>query len=313
MFTKSYLSPKLLVLSVALASLPVQAAEEQHAGDVQPWKTGTTLNLNKYVFEADFGDLPGGLFATDDPGYDVDTAKGPLTAGRWLLFQPIGTLKYWSGSAWTSSVPNGEWIEIKDAQDKTISYSARGVSSGGNGLEGVIGAVDSDGGLHEHMDMSIKEASGVLGGTVGAYLIELNLYEYDPNSTAKTAVSGAPIKIAFNRGLAHDVFDLAVDALENALFDANSGSLEIKDVQVGQQHFWVRLQLNNNLFELKDYKALTKQEYAELVVYDFDKQTLQIPHVKAYGKNYQVTLQNTGDFKFKITAATEMADEVHQH
>ncbi|MEQ1638022.1 MAG: hypothetical protein ABL903_15165 [Methylococcales bacterium] len=309
MFKMSHLKPKFLALSVALAVFSVQAAEEQHAGDVQPWKMGTTLNLNQYVFEADFGDLAGGLFATDDPGYDVDTAQGPLTVGNWLRFQPVGTLKYWNGSAWIASVPKGERIEIKDALDNTITFTASGVSGG----LGVIGAADNAGGVHDHIDMSIKDASGALGGRVGAYLIELNVYESAPNSEAPTAVPGAPIKIAFNRGLDHEVFDLAVDALENALFDDNSGSLEIKDVQVGQQHYRVGLQLNNDLFELKDFKLLMQQEHAELVVYDLGKQTLEFPHVKAYGKTYQVTMQNTGDFKFKVTAATEMTEEAHEH
>ncbi len=308
MFTIRYLSPKFLALSGALAAFSVQAAEEQHVGDVQPWKMGTTINLNNYVFEADFGDLGGGLFATDDPGYDVDIAKGPLTVGHWLRFQPVGTLKYWNGSAWTSSVPNGERIEIKDALDKTITYTSSGVSGG----MGVIGAADKEGGVHEHIDISIKDAAGALGGKVGAYLIELNVYESAPNSEAPTASTIAPIKIAFNRGLDHAVFDLSVAALENALYD-NSGNLEIKDVQVGQQHFWVRLQWNNDLFELKDYKPLMKQEHAELVVYDIDKLTLTIPHVKAYGKNYQVTMQNMGDFKFKVIKATEITEEKHDH
>lgn len=309
MFKISHLKPKVLALSVALAAFSVQAAEEQHAGDVQPWKTGSTLNLNKYVFEADFGDLGGGLFATDDPGYDVDIAKGPLTVGNWLRFQPVGTLKYWNGSAWIASVPKGERIEIKDALDNTITYTASGV----NGGLGVIGAADNAGGVHDHIDMSIKDASGELGGTVGAYLIELNVYESAPNSEAQTATPIAPIKIAFNRGLDHAVFDLAVAALENALFDDKTGSLEIKDVQVGQQHFWVRLQLNNNLFELKEYKPLMKQEHAELVVYDSDKQSLSIPHVNAYGKNYEVTMQNMGNFKFKVTEAKEKTEEEHNH
>lgn len=310
MSTKNHLTPKLFAISMALASFSVQAAEELHAGDVQPWKTGGTLNFNQYVFEADFGDLNGGLFATDDPGYIVDTAKGPLIADNWLRFQPAGALKYWNGSAWIN-VPNNERIEIKDALDNIITYSVDGNSGG----LGVIGAADKEGGIHEHIDISIKDASGALGGTVGAYLIELNIYESAPNSEVPTAVSSAPIKIAFNRGLEHQVFDLAVDALENALFDANSGSLEIKDVQVGQQHFWVHLQLNNNLFELKEFKALTAQQYPDpaLVVYDVGKQTLNIPHVKAYGKNYQVTMQNMGDFKFQITTATEMTEAEHDH
>lgn len=308
MFSKSYLSPKLLALSVALVTFSAHAAEE-HAGDVQPWKTGSLLNLNQYIFEADFGDLAGGLFATDDPGYDVDTTQGALTVGHWLRFKPVGTLKYWNGSAWINSVPNGERIEIKDALDNTITYTASGVSGG----LGVIGAADKEGGVHEHIDMSIKDASGTLGGKVGAYLIELNVFESAPNSEAPTASSVAPIKIAFNRGLQHEVFDLAVEALENAMFDDKTGKLEIKDVQVGQQHYWVRLHLNNNLFELIDFKPLTQQEHAELAVYNFESLTLNIPHVKAYGKNYQVIMQNMGDFKFKVTKANELAEEVHNH
>lgn len=308
MFKHNHLTPKTLAICVALASSSVQAEGEQHAGDVQPWKTGTTLNLNQYLFEADFGDLGGGLFATDDPGFDIDSTKGPLTAGNWLRFEPVGTLKYWNGSAWTNSIPNGERIEIKDALDNIVSYSQNGVSGG----LGVVGAIDREGDIHEHLDMSIRTATGALGGSVGAYLIELTVSESAPKSDMPTATAIAPIKIVFNRGLEHALFDQAVAVLENALFDDKTGSLEIKDVQVGQQHFWVRLQLNNNLFELKDFKPLMKQEHAELVVYDVGKQSLSISHVKAYGKNYEVTMQNMGEFKFKVTGAKEVT-EVHSH
>jgi len=195
-----------MILGLSI-NLSAPLAAEQHDGDIQPWKQGGQIELNGTLFEADFGDLSGGAYRTDDPGYDADTALGAFGAGNWLWFEGIGSLQFWDGSAWSNSVLNGEYIEIEDALDNTSVFSADGVSNGA----GVIGQFDSDGDIHEHLDMAIRNASNALGGSVGAYWITLQLFETVADSQTPLAIS-ASYDIIFNRGLASADFEAAVSA-----------------------------------------------------------------------------------------------------
>lgn len=199
-----------LVLGLGL-NLSAAVAADQHAGDIQPWLANGQIELNAGLFEADFGDLSGGAYRTDDPGYDADTTLGAFGAGNWLWFQAIGSLKYWDGFSWNSSVPNGEHIELEDALGNTTSISASGVSN----PAGVIGEFDSAGDLHEHLDMTIRNASNSLGGSVGAYWITLQLFESAANSQTALAVSSS-YDIIFNRGLDIAAYENAVAAVNPA-------------------------------------------------------------------------------------------------
>lgn len=201
-----------LAFAVAAAFAPAYAAG-QHAGDIQPWKAGGQVILNGEWFEADFGDLSGGLYRTDDPGYDAQTELGAFGSGNWLWFSGLNSLRYWSGSGWSTSVPNGEYVELTDALGNTSVFTASGVQN----PSGVIGQFDSTGDIHEHLDMAIRNASNALGGTAGAYWITLQLFEsLAESSTPLLNSPSAPFHILLNRGLAHDDFELAVTAASAA-------------------------------------------------------------------------------------------------
>ena len=196
-----------LALSVNL-SPAFAAGEHQHAGDIQPWKENGQIELNATLFEADFGDLFGGSYRTDDPGYDADTDHGAFGAGNWLWFQGIGSLRFWNGSAWSNAVPNGEHIDIDDALGYTSIFSTAGISN----ATGVIGEFDSFGDLHEHLDMAIRDSSNALVGSTGAYWITLSLFETAPNSQVALATS-SNFDIIFNRGLSEANYEAAVAAV----------------------------------------------------------------------------------------------------
>lgn len=197
------------VLLLGLTLAPVAFAADQHAGDVQPWLENGQIQLNAELFESDFGDLPGGLYRTDDPGYDADTAKGAFGANNWLWFSGIGSLQFWNGAAWTSTVPNGEHVEVVDAIGNTTVFTTSGVTN----PNGVVGQFDSLGDLHEHLDMSVWNASNVLGGTVGAYWITLALFETAPESQIPVSTPSVPFSIIFNRGLSTADYETAVSAV----------------------------------------------------------------------------------------------------
>lgn len=204
----SWLKPALsLALSVNL-SLAFASGDHQHAGDIQPSKGNGNIELNATLFEADFGDLSGGKFRTDDPGFDADTDHGAFGDGNWLWFQGVGSLKFWNGSIWSNALLNGERIEIEDALGNITTFNASGVSN----PFGVVGAFDNTGDIHEHLDFSIRNASNALGGSVGAYWITLQLFETAPNSQVALA-SSRNFDIIFNRGLSKDDYEAAVSAV----------------------------------------------------------------------------------------------------
>lgn len=210
---KQWVQPAIM-LALSLNIFSASAAEHQHEGDVQPWKVGSQVYTNGELFEADFGDLPGGLFRTDDPGFDVDTALGAFGAGNWLRFQGLGSLSFWDGSSgssdssWSNTVLNGEYIQFEDVLGNQTTFSTSGVSN----PVGVIDQLDSAGDLHSHLDMSIRNASNALGGSVGAYWVTLQLFETAPYSLVPVSDFSAPFSIIFNRGMQTAAFETAVSA-----------------------------------------------------------------------------------------------------
>jgi hypothetical protein len=203
-----------MVLAAALVSQMATAnAEGLHEGDVNPWKVGAEIYLNATVFEADFGDFSGGPFRTSNPGFDVDTAQGPFGVGNVLRYEALGALQFWNGSIWSNALPGNEKLSIVDALDETTVFSATGVSN----PIGVIDAIGPDGGLHSHLQFSLRNASNALGGSVGAYWISFQLFETAAFSDESLTQASAPISIFFNRGMDHEDFDLAIDNAVSAV------------------------------------------------------------------------------------------------
>ena len=243
---------------LSLFSISAIAQAHVHEGDIQPWKIGAEIFVNSNLFEPDFGDIGGGLYTTDEPGFDVNIAKGAFTPGNWLRFQPVGQLQFWNGTEWSTTAPNGERIEITDALGNAISYRTDGVSN----TPAVIGEIGSDGGMHEHLKMSIFDASNALGGSVGAYRIQLKLFESKANSDTSVSIATSPITIVFNRGLEHDKFELAVSAAadlnENSVFVAETGTLDIQQVKALGTYYKVKLRhIGDNKFELIEAEEIT--------------------------------------------------------
>lgn len=196
-----------VALAIGLSVSNVYAA--QHLGDVQPFKVEGRIYTNGDLFVADFGDLYGGLYKTNTPGYDADTDKGAFGAGNWLQLQGLGSLKFWNGSAWSNGVPNGEYVEIEDALGSIMTIGTSGVTN----PFGVIDELNASGDLHSHLKMSIKDASNTLAGNVGAYWIDVTILETAAFGSTPVSTASAPFSIIFNRGLAAIDFDNAVSAV----------------------------------------------------------------------------------------------------
>ena len=202
-----------------------------------------------------------GLFATDDPGVDVNVQQGAFTPGNWLRFRPVGQLLYWNGAQWLESTPNGERIEITDALNNAITFHANGVSE----IAGVIGEIDSNGGLHEHLNFKILDASNTPNGSPGAYRIQLKLFESTPQSDTSVSIAAAPIAIVLNRGLTSENFESAIVVAagldDNAAFVAETGTLTIQRVRAFGAYYKVKLQYNeNNQFQLIGAEEITAKD-----------------------------------------------------
>lgn len=248
---------RFLLINTAIALLFASAIAAEggnhdlHSGDIQPWRVGAEIFVNSSLFEADFGDLSGGSFATDEPGVDVNIAEGTFTPGNWLRFKPVGQLLFWSGTEWVDSMPNGERIEITDALENIISFSGNAVSE----TAGIIGAIGSDGGLHEHISFKIFDATNTPNGTPGAYRIQLKLFESQANDDTSISIAASPIAIVFNRGLDHESFESAVTAAgnlaENAVFVSETGILTIQRVKALGTNYQVKLRhIGDSNFQL---------------------------------------------------------------
>jgi hypothetical protein len=202
------LTKPLATLAMAFTLAPAWAAG-QHGGDIQPWFANGQVQVNGNLFESNFGDLSGGPFRTDDPGFDADTDQGAFSAGNWLWYGGVGSLKFWNGSAWSASVPGGEYVTISEALGGTTTFTTAGISN----PNGVVGQFDGAGDLHEHLDFSVYTGSNVLGGTAGAYWITLQLFQTAAGGGPTLGTPSVPFSIVFNRGLSTENFEAAVAAV----------------------------------------------------------------------------------------------------
>ena len=190
-----------VALAASLCAAPVWAADT-HEGDivmsVMGGKLATSGGHTDTIFEGDFGDLPGGPYKTDDPGYD--SAAGTFMNGAQVMYSALGMLKFWNGSNWSSAnVPTGNQVQIDGNLGEETFFGATGISGS---VSGLIGQAGSSGMVHEHLDMSL---TGDEKSTPGAYMISLQL-------TSAKYMSSDPYHIVLNAGLGDDAFEAAVMA-----------------------------------------------------------------------------------------------------
>lgn len=91
-----------------------------------------------------------------------------------------------------------------------------------------------------------------------------------------------------------------------AVYDQESGVLNLNDVQVNDQHYRAQLQLQEeNIFALNS-ALLDKSRYAFPVRYDIDTGIMEIPSVYVNGRNYKATLLRIEDSKFRLKQFEEI-------
>ncbi|MFY7865238.1 hypothetical protein [Roseateles sp.] len=202
-----------LGLSLAAALLlPTWAlASGDHAGDIAVsaqngklmvggahFETHGVTGFN--IYEADFGDLASGPWATKDPGFQTQ-GSDLLKPGALISFEGVGKLSFWNGSAWNVAQA-GVGVSVADVyQDALTTWNASGVTPGETAY---VSEVSLSGTIHDHLKMSVTP-----NAAVGAYMIEMKL-------TSADYTSSDSFYIVFNRGLADAAFESSVEALVTA-------------------------------------------------------------------------------------------------
>jgi hypothetical protein len=172
------------------------------------------------LFEGDFGDLEGGLFRTDDPGFVAES--GNFAAGSILGYRAQGTLQYWNGTSW-GAVAGQERVHIADAFEE---HSIFGTSGASGKLIGLIDQIGNDGVLHAHLDFTVENTSGIGNPAVGAYAIQVSLLALDQEfNISGTYGESAPFYLILNRGLSAVDFENAIDARVTAVPIPGAGAL----------------------------------------------------------------------------------------
>lgn len=201
--------PLIAALLAASTLLPGVAMAQLHDGDIEISVVGSRLTLSGNdawhadglaVFEGNLGDLGGGPYATDDPGYDSEV--GTFSVGAIINYAALGSLGYWNGTQWQASVPGSEYARLTGNFGEDTRWSVTGATGD---LVGLVGQAGADGKIHEHLDMGVARVGGG-APAVGAYLIKLQL-------TSDGYLSSQPYYIALNRGLSDEDFEAAVTAL----------------------------------------------------------------------------------------------------
>lgn len=192
----------------------------------------------RVLIPANFGDFSGGPYKTDDPGWVVHA--GDLLAGEVLQYRALGNLLFWDSAQqnWTTVMPRGETVrlfgevptDILLRNDPTeLAFYRQGTIWNANGvagpLEAAIQVADTSGAVHAHLDFCVQDSGGDcsipgLGysgtPTVGAYLIELQIFSSAMNNGRAKYRSSNPLFIVLNRGLSQSEFRAAVEARTKA-------------------------------------------------------------------------------------------------
>jgi hypothetical protein len=196
------------VLALAGFFPALASADGHHAGDIavsaaagqlvtggDHFETHGVTGFN--IFEADFGDLSGGLWSTKDPGFQTQGAN-LLKPGALISFEGVGKLNFWNGSAWNVA-HSGVGVSVADVyQDALTTWNASGVTPGETAY---VSEVSLSGTIHDHLKMSVTP-----NAAAGAYMIEMKLSSAD-------YISSDSFYIVFNRGLADAAFESSVEAL----------------------------------------------------------------------------------------------------
>ncbi len=181
------------------------------------------------VFPGYFGDVEGGPYLTDDPGFQAPA--GSFLRNEVLAFRALGTLRWWNPQTqrW-SAAPQGVQVvlygnippEVEAGYDADperwraqYEFWRGGTRFGAGGIQGPLAAsIDAagrNGSLHAHLDWRVVADGGAVP-PVGAYQVTLQFWSTASVNGAPKYVPSAPVQIVFERGISEAQLAAAVQA-----------------------------------------------------------------------------------------------------
>ena len=169
------------------------------------------------IFPGYFGDLEGGPFLTDDPGFQA--FAGTFLRGEELHFRAQGSLQYWNPATgrWgpapsqvTVALFGGIPLDVLIGYTENpvrwqalYDYHAAGTRFASIGVQGPLTAAIDDasrtGAFHAHLDWKISASGGE--PPVGAYLVSISLWSPALAGAQPKYLESSPVMIVFERGI----------------------------------------------------------------------------------------------------------------
>lgn len=206
---------RILLPAALLAGVSTGSAAAQHVGDV-----GLTIDAGRIttraitasglgdqvrVFPGAFADT-GVPWFTANPGYDAPSGEFPL--GTRLGVRFMGPIRIWDGDSFELTSPSGALA----GERLRLSFLTANATSGAGPSPGFDLAVQSDGGWHRHLNMTLLAAPGSATPEAGTYLVPLQAY-----STSALIEASEEFWLVLNGGSDAASFAAALSAAMDAM------------------------------------------------------------------------------------------------
>ncbi len=217
--------------AAVLTGLIAVPAAAQHTGDI-----GVSIDAGRIttraitasglaeplrVFAGAFADT-GVPWFTANPGYDAPS--GALPTGTRLGVRFMGPIRVWDGDSFELTSPSGALA----GERLRLSFLTVNATSGDGPVPGFDLAVQSDGGWHRHLNMTLLAAPGATAPEPGTYLAPLQLY-----STAAGVEASEEFWLVLNGGSDAASFAAALSAAMDAIDPACTGDIDASGVVDG--------------------------------------------------------------------------------
>ena len=170
------------------------------------------------IFPGYFGDLEGGPYLTDDPGFQ--SFGGTFVRGEEIHYRALGRLQYWDPATgrWGLAPQGTEvvlyggipthivigYVQDPDTWAQQYAYHEQGTRYSRDGITGpptaVIDDAKANGGFHAHLDWKVVST---LPGVprVGAYMVTVSFWSPTLVDGVPKYRSSRPVQILFERGI----------------------------------------------------------------------------------------------------------------
>lgn len=182
------------------------------------------------IYPGYFGDLEGGPYLTDDPGFQA--FANTFVRGEEIHFRAVGRLQYWNPATgrWGLAPEGVEvtlyggipthivigYVQDPQAWEEEYAYYEQGTRYSRQGITGppaaVIDDAKSNGSFHAHLDWKVSSSQGV--PPAGAYMVTLSLWSptLDGATGRPKYLSSQPVHVLFERGISEQQLRQALSA-----------------------------------------------------------------------------------------------------